>query len=213
MSTRPADDKGKAGKPSDYDGSPTRFRAWWREVNIYLRAKKIMDNEERILTTLSYMKTGLAASWADHFWDENSTKPTLGAWLDFEKDIKETFSTKDVAKAVRQHLEDLRQGTCMIDEFFTIFESMASDAELTGAGFDAERIRTHRVTSPSRAPHRTSLSLSFPPISFLSAFGKAPFTVCGVFTLRPMLPLRVWAWTAPSLCHGHCRQFPFDDHL
>jgi hypothetical protein len=140
MSIRTADDKGKAGKPSDYDGSAPRFHAWWREVSIYLRVKKIADDEERILTTLSYMKTGLAASWADRFWD-NSAKATLGTWANFSKDIKETFSTKDVAKEARQRLEEFRQGTCTIDEFFTLFETMASDAEITGTEFDAERIR------------------------------------------------------------------------
>jgi hypothetical protein len=93
------------------------------------------------LTTLSYMKTGLAASWADRFWDDNSAKATLGTWANFSKDIKETFSTKDVAKEVQQRLEDFRQGTRTIDEFFTLFETMASDAEITGTKFDAERIR------------------------------------------------------------------------
>jgi hypothetical protein len=87
------------------------------------------------------MKNGLAVSWADRFWDENSTKTTLGTWLDFEKGVKETFSTKDVTKEARQCLEDLRQGTRTIDEFFTIFETMAADAELTGTGFDGECIR------------------------------------------------------------------------
>jgi hypothetical protein len=117
MSIRTTDDKGKARKPSDYDGSTPRFCAWWQEVNIYLRAKKITDDEEKILTTLSYMKTGLAASWADRFWDDNSTKATLGTWLNFEKEIRETFSTKDVAKEAQQHLEDFCQGTHTIDKF------------------------------------------------------------------------------------------------
>jgi hypothetical protein len=141
MSIRTADDKGKAGKPSDYDGTAPRFRAWWREVSIYLQVKKIADDEERILTTLSYMKNGLAASWADRFWDENSTKAILGTWANFSKDIKETFSTKDVAKEARQRLEELRQGTRTIDKFFTLFENWSSDAEITDTGFNAERIR------------------------------------------------------------------------
>jgi hypothetical protein len=135
----PPTTRGRLGS-SDYDGSAPQFHAWWREVNIYLRVKKITDDEDKILTTLSYMKTGLAASWADRFWDENSTKTTLGTWLNVSKDIKETFSTKDVAKEARQRLEDFRQGTRMIDEFFTLFETMASDAEITGTEFDAERI-------------------------------------------------------------------------
>jgi hypothetical protein len=61
--------------------------------------------------------------------------------LNVSKDIKETFSTKDVAKEARQHLEDFRQGTRTIDKFFTLFETMASDAEITGTEFNAERIR------------------------------------------------------------------------
>jgi hypothetical protein len=36
MSIRTANDKGKAGKPSDYNGSAPWFHAWWREVAIYL---------------------------------------------------------------------------------------------------------------------------------------------------------------------------------
>jgi hypothetical protein len=57
MSICTADDKGKAGKPSDYDGSTPQFCAWWREVCIYIQAKKIMDNEDKILTVFHRPKS------------------------------------------------------------------------------------------------------------------------------------------------------------
>jgi hypothetical protein len=56
-----------------------------------------------------------------------------------------------------------------------------------------------------RAPIGSSL-IAIRPIEQVSP------TVCGVFymflcmfSLCPTLPLHVWAWAAPSLCHGHCR--------
>jgi hypothetical protein len=73
MSTKPTvNGKGeKCHAPKDFDGSEDKYTTWLRTVNTYLRANESLftTDARKIDFALSYMITGRAANWAEHFTD------------------------------------------------------------------------------------------------------------------------------------------------
>jgi hypothetical protein len=68
----------KVTEPDSFDGSLARFHDWKRQLLIYVRARRIIDDNDRILLALSYMKSGTANAWATRYFDEHATQPCLG---------------------------------------------------------------------------------------------------------------------------------------
>jgi hypothetical protein len=73
----------KVAEPDIFDGAVGNFRNWVRQVSIYLWAKEITSDKARILTTLSYMKKGTAAIWAQQHFNRHVDNITMGPWNDF----------------------------------------------------------------------------------------------------------------------------------
>lgn len=61
--------KVKVAEPDTFDGTPSLFRDWSHQVVVFLRARKVTDDDDKILTALSYMKKGNAAIWAQQYVD------------------------------------------------------------------------------------------------------------------------------------------------
>jgi hypothetical protein len=122
----------KVADPSFFDGSHSKFRTWWREVNNFIRAKKITEDEARILTVLSYIRGGSAEYWANHYSDTHFTAADVTrTWQQFSNDIKAAFQDRNQDAAAREKLESFQQGNHAIDDFFSRFEILLSDAGLT----------------------------------------------------------------------------------
>ena len=134
-----SDNKIKVAEPNSYDGSPRTFRDWFRQVSIYLRAKKIEEDEARILVALSYMKEGMAANWANHFYDKCEEGEYFGTWSNFRDLLRTTFQDKTHGQRAREKLETFKQGTHRVDDFIAKFDMMAIDANVTAN--ESEMIR------------------------------------------------------------------------
>lgn len=131
----------KVAEPNEFDGSPNKYRDWLRQLLIYIRAKKITDNEEKILLALSYMKTGTASAWATHFFDQHISQPVVdfGTWDAFKVQLDSVFEDKTHGRKAREKLETFRQGNLKIDDYLSRFESLAVDAGIEKN--DSELIR------------------------------------------------------------------------
>jgi hypothetical protein len=84
----------KLAEPEFFDGSHQQFRDWLRQILVFVQGCKVTDDEDKIFTTLSYMKGGAATVWAQKFVDDHLTAPTLGTWADFVDGLKATFEDK-----------------------------------------------------------------------------------------------------------------------
>jgi len=125
--------------PDHFDGCRDKFVTWFRQVRLYLRAKAdaINTDEKKIIATLSRMRGGVAGPWADSFSDQALTTNDFGTWADFEAKVTATFEDKARKKNAREKLQTLKQGYKLIDDFFTEFDTVAQEADMTD---DAERI-------------------------------------------------------------------------
>src|SRR6202048_1068285 len=129
----------KVAEPEAFDGSASKFRDWHRQLLIYIRGCRITDDDDKILLTLSYMKSGTATAWATRFFDSTVTNDNFGSWNQFEDQLKATFEDKTQGRRARERLENFRQGSRNIDDYVSRFQALAQDANLHG--HDAELIR------------------------------------------------------------------------
>jgi retrotransposon gag protein/zinc knuckle protein len=126
-------------KPPDaFDGSHSKYRGWIRQVKLFHRGKHLTTDDDKIISTLSYMTEGSAAPWAQRYADDHLDSPDMGKWTDFVTALKSSFEDHTATKKARDKVEHLVQGKVLIDEFMNSFEVLLADAELSD---DSERIR------------------------------------------------------------------------
>lgn len=124
--------KSLAAKPEQFSGRSADYETFRRQLLLYLLANRtrIVDDEMKIITALSYMSTGLADRWAQNFIDEISAatpagQPTnLGTWDDFIKALDATFKDPNKEKNAQQKLYDWKQGNRTAEDFFTTFDQL-----------------------------------------------------------------------------------------
>jgi len=93
MSTAAANDKIKLTEPDAYDGTPAKFRGFMRQVNVYLAGRKVTEMTKGSRHA-SYMKHGLAATWAEDYVDMHLPTNNWGTWAAFEVALRATFADK-----------------------------------------------------------------------------------------------------------------------
>jgi hypothetical protein len=50
----------KVAEPDSFDGMPARFCDWKRQLLIYVHTHHIVEDDDKVLLALSYMKSGMA---------------------------------------------------------------------------------------------------------------------------------------------------------
>ena len=127
-----------AATPDDFDGGAVKYKSWLRQIKLYILANRITDNEQKVLFTLSYMKTGIAATFADKQIDDIVGGAPAPVWADFVKQLEGTFLDKTITLKARERLEEFRQGTLVVDEFLLQLDKLFVEANLND---DSERMR------------------------------------------------------------------------
>jgi hypothetical protein len=136
MANTPA--KIKVVEPDAFDGSPAHFHDWKWQLLIYVCAHCIVEDNVKILFTLSYMKSGMTNAWATRYFDEHMAELRLGHWQDFLDKLRSSFKDKNLQRKAHEKLEGFRQGTRQIDEFFMVFNTLLNDAEIVS---DDEKVQ------------------------------------------------------------------------
>ena len=95
----------KCRAPKDFDGNEAKYKTWLRMTETYFRVNSSLfpDNARKIDFALSYMNTGRAADWAEHFTDTHIsdgvlTVPEGTTWKKFIDLLNETFDLKKMTK-------------------------------------------------------------------------------------------------------------------
>ncbi|KIN96910.1 hypothetical protein M404DRAFT_32767 [Pisolithus tinctorius Marx 270] len=109
----------KIGAPSDFDGDQKNAMSWLYSVQTYLLVnEELYDTDtKKVVYALSYMKKGVAHSWAATFQKVSleKTPPSFGTFADFTKYFKESFTSPDtvgtaIAKLYVALIEFFSQG-------------------------------------------------------------------------------------------------------
>jgi hypothetical protein len=101
----------KVTDPDAFDSSPTHFCDWKWQLLIYICTHHIIEDNDKILLALLYMKSSTANTWATRYFDEHAAKPRLGRWQDFLDELHSSFEDKNLQKKAHEKLEHFRQGT------------------------------------------------------------------------------------------------------
>ena len=116
----------KPATPSEFDGDRSKGRAFLNSCNLYvaLRSSDFHDEQVRIFWTLSYMKAGRAATFADRVMRKNqSDNPVFPTWKAFEEVFIDEFFPKDEKTDAKMELESTRyfQGRKKLDSYIDGF--------------------------------------------------------------------------------------------
>ena len=102
------------------------------------------NDEKKIVTALSYMTQGAAATWSEDFMDHAQTlNPDsnadvalqtafgYGSWNEFVLEFKKAFSPIDTQGMAMAQLVNLRQGKKDLTEYIATFNQTALHAKVT----------------------------------------------------------------------------------
>jgi hypothetical protein len=113
--TAPTNGKGeKCRALKDFDGSEDKYTTWLRTVNTYLRANESLftTDTRKIDFALSYMITGRAANWAEHFTDTHTNPEGVFdsglTWKQFVELLNTTFDVRRTKDKARVDLSTLK---------------------------------------------------------------------------------------------------------
>jgi len=80
--------------PGWFDGDRTKFKDWWREIQLLLKSNRIMEINDRITTILACLREGVAGIYAQKKLDKLDKELETQNWEEFVKEIKTMFSDK-----------------------------------------------------------------------------------------------------------------------
>ena len=86
------------GCPEEYNGKPETAQVWLDSVHLYLLINSALyyDDDRKIAYTLSYMKKGSAATWAEVHRQQGFASQSFGTLNAFEADFKKAFGNTNV---------------------------------------------------------------------------------------------------------------------
>ena len=89
----------RIGCPNEYDGKAETAQAWLDSVRLYLLIKHALyyDDDRKIAFTLSYMKKGSAAIWAEVRHQQGLATLSFGTFAQFQTDFESTFVDTNAA--------------------------------------------------------------------------------------------------------------------
>jgi Ty3 transposon capsid-like protein len=147
------DTKIKLNKPPTFDGSYSKYRSWLQKVELFHRGHKITNDEQKIITMLSYMTKGPALDWCQAFTDHALTNDNFGTWNTFKSSLDHRFKDQATREKTREKLKTFRQDRQHIDEFIANLERFFHDAELTD--------ESEKICVLQKAIHRDLLQCVF----------------------------------------------------
>ena len=123
----------KIAVPDNFDGTMSKADTFLSQLALYFIGKKMTDDMEKVMFTLSYIKGGTAGPWAKLKVQEYMLKGESQNWKEFSEDFISTFGDPDKAGTARFKMELLKQGASTADEYITSFKELQVDSEYNDA--------------------------------------------------------------------------------
>ena len=96
--------------PNEYDGKAETAQAWLDSVQLYLLINHALyyNDDRKIAFTLSYMKKGSAAIWAEVRRQQGLATLSFGTFTQFQTDFENTFVNTNAAQEAMNWLSTTR---------------------------------------------------------------------------------------------------------
>jgi Domain of unknown function (DUF4939) len=127
-------------KPEAFNGNRDGFKEFLQNVKVYMDVNHETYNKDlrKIAFVLSFMTTGLAATWKAQFIEEAYAKPVpanpndrFGTYTQFRKDLIEAFSMFDSVGNALDELQSLRKKKNeWIDEHIATLKMLAAELKI-----------------------------------------------------------------------------------
>ena len=131
--------KASVAEPDDYDGQYENFDTFMSQLYLLFAAKPraYASDHMKIVSTLSYMKKGLAGVWATNVTRQLREHTLVYRdWEEFESKLKETFDDPNKKRVAQVKLKALKKTVKQsADEYFAEFDHLAARA-----GFNDEAL-------------------------------------------------------------------------
>ena len=115
--------------PEWFDRDQTKFKDWWRGIQLFLKSNRVIETDNRITVILAHLRGGVVGIYAQKKLNELDKELSTQDWKDFIKEIKMTFSDKTKAADAKQRIESFKQGKQNTANFMIEFEVLAIKAD------------------------------------------------------------------------------------
>jgi hypothetical protein len=123
----------RAGAPVAFDGNIRNALHWLHSVKAYftVNATVYSTNEKKVVTALTYMTEGTAASWSDTFYQVcEGRMAKYGTRANFEKEFWEMFIPADVSIVALNKIQKLKQLQKSLTSYVAEFHSLVAVANI-----------------------------------------------------------------------------------
>ena len=115
-------------EPGWFNGNRKIFEDQQRAMKLYLKANKVTDADEKIITVLGKFREGTTRAFAQQKLDKiNGGDDTL-SWDAFEAELQLVYSDKTKEADTEWHIETFIQEKTYITDFLIEFIALASKA-------------------------------------------------------------------------------------
>ena len=115
--------------PGWFDSDQTKFKDWWKEIQLFLKRNRVIGTDDRITMILAYLKGGIAGIYAQKKLNKLDKEINILNWKEFIGELKMIFSNRSKAADAEQKIKKFRQGKKHIANFIIEFEALAMKAE------------------------------------------------------------------------------------
>ncbi|PFH45043.1 hypothetical protein AMATHDRAFT_163501, partial [Amanita thiersii Skay4041] len=94
--------------PGEFNGDKSKFRKWHHNMKLLLKGYHNLNDDQKILIFLSWMKGGEAELWANIHTEVNGSTPM--SFATFKTELTTQFEDKLAQKKARNAIYTFRQG-------------------------------------------------------------------------------------------------------
>ena len=105
-----------------FDEDRTKFKDWWRKIQLFLKSNRVIETNNRIIVILAHLRGSVAGIYAQRKLDKLNEELGTQDQKEFIKEIKTMFSNKTKAADAEQKF---KQGKWNIADFIIEFEALA----------------------------------------------------------------------------------------
>ena len=144
--------------PGWFDGDQTKFKDWWREIQLFLKSNRVLETDNRITVILACLRGGVAGIYVQKKLDELDKELGTQDWDNFVKEIKMTFNDKSKAADAEWKIETFKQGKQNIADFIIEFKALAMKA-------DTDELHTIFLLKKNTRQDIIKTILGYPPMA------------------------------------------------
>ena len=124
----------KGGKITPFTGKRETLEKFLETIGLHLILNRVIDDEDKIAFTLTYLEGGDADSWRAAFLKRSVTaggEPNFGKWTNFLRELRNSFKPYDKEGDALDEIIQMWQGSTSIEDHVAKFKVLLADSGVT----------------------------------------------------------------------------------